>query len=328
MAIWYAVAIAVGLPPEARFLVYGFAGAGLIVLAAYPTRSTVVALVLGACLLLPLHVSARGTLERALAIEPGFLLAYTGLAGIVLLAVRALRRPVPGSVLAGAIGIPTFILLTEPFHTLVIRATPQTLDPALHRIDVALFGGLTFATGRLLTTNEWLRISSVWCYAAMALVGAGVYALALRGKTGRVRPADLLWVWAAAGAIGALFYPLVPAVGPRWVFPEWPWHMPAPVDAYATPSAAVPRNAMPSLHAAWALLICWGAREAPSWMKALLIPWLVLTLIATLGIGGHYLIDLVAALPLACVAVWVGGRIAARTFGESRTTCPSRTISS
>jgi hypothetical protein len=155
----------------------------------------------------------------------------------------------------------------------------------LHRLDVALFGDVTLATGRLLARHAWLHVASVWCYAALALAGAGVYALALRGRAGSVRPPELLWAWAAAGIIGGICYFFVPAVGPRWVFPEWPWRAPTVSGDYAVPLAAVPRNAMPSLHAAWALLVCWAARETPPWLRCLLVPWLALTLLATLGAG-------------------------------------------
>jgi hypothetical protein len=307
LAIWSAAAVAVGLPAEAHFLIYGLAGGALIVLASYPGRLTVLALIGGGCLLLPLHPAP---LREALAVEPGLPLAYIGLAAVIYAAIRALRGPTPEGLLTGAIGIPAFILLLTPLHSLIISLTPRTLDPVLHRIDVAIFGQLTFASGRLLATYPWLQVPSVWSYVALALVGSGIYALALRERTGQVRPAELLWTWAAAGAIGAIGYVLVPAVGPRFVFPEWPWQMPDAAGTYATPLLPIPRNAMPSLHATWALLICWGARQGPVWVRWLLGPWLALTLLATVGAGGHYLIDLVAALPLTWAAAWIGARLA------------------
>src|SRR5262245_50541613 len=181
-AIWYVVVLAVGLPPEAHFLIYGLLGSALITLAWSPRIRTAVILVLGAAVLLPLHASPEALWSRVWAEEPAFPLAYLGLSAIAYLAVRSLRGEVPRDVLWGAIGIPTFIFLIEPFHTLVIRATPQTLDPALQKLDVALFGETTFAAGRLLATHPWLQVVTVWSYVALALVGAGVYTLALRGR--------------------------------------------------------------------------------------------------------------------------------------------------
>jgi hypothetical protein len=320
LAIWSAAAVAVGLPAEAHFLIYGLAGSAVIVLATCPSRLTVLALIGGGCLLLPLNPAP---LRDALSVEPGLPLAYGGLAAVIYVAIRGFRGPTPEGLLIGALGIPAFILMLTPVHSLIISITPRTLDPVLHRIDIAIFGELTFASGRVLATYPWLQVPAVWSYVALALVGSGIYSLALRGRTGQVRPAELLWSWAAAGAIGAVGYLLVPAVGPRFVFPEWPWQMPDVIGTYATPLLPIPRNAMPSLHATWALLICWGAREAPRWVKWLLGPWLVLTLFATVGAGGHYLIDLVAALPLTWAAAWAGAQLARVRLARVSSVAPS-----
>lgn len=303
--IWFAAAVAVGITAEWHFLIYGLAGSALIVLVTYPSRLTAVVLIAGGCLLLLLH---RMPLEEALLVEPGLPLAYTGLSAVMYVGIRSLRGPTPGGLVIGAVGIPAFILLLGPVHKLIISVTPRTLDPVLHRIDVAIFGELTFASGRLLATYPWIQVPSVWSYVALAFVGSAVYALALRGRAGKVRPNEMLYAWAAAGVLGAVGYLLIPAVGPRYVFPEWPWHLPDASGTYAVPLAAIPRNAMPSLHATWALLVCWGAREGPAWVKWLLGPWLALTMLATVGAGGHYLIDLVAALPLTWAAAWAGAR--------------------
>jgi membrane-associated phospholipid phosphatase len=65
----------------------------------------------------------------------------------------------------------------------------------------------------------------------------------------------------------------------------------------------VPRNAVPSLHSAWALLIWWSLRYSKNWMRGLATVFLALTLLATLGLGEHYPIDLVVALPFAVAAM-------------------------
>ena len=59
------------------------------------------------------------------------------------------------------------------------------------------------------------------------------------------------------------------------------------------------RNCMPSLHTAWALLVCWNSRPFGRWVKTLAASFLALTLAATLGLGEHYLVDLVVAVPFA-----------------------------
>jgi len=323
LVLWGVAVLAVGLPPGPHFLNFALMGSAAILLAASPTPRTIGALLLGPVLLFPLHVRFWDPDARHTLYSLPLVLAYPGIAAIGLLAVQTLTRRVSKDLALGVIGIPAFVLATIPYHALLTRSTPYTVDPALLRIDLALFGDATYAAGRLLLRHPGLRWAAVYCYVALPLVGAAVYSLALIGRSGRVRPATLLCLWGVAGALGALCYPLAPGVGPAWVFPGWPWHLPPlNLDRTLGPPDA-PRNAMPSLHAAWALLVCWGAREAPQWIWALLLPWVVLMLLATVGIGGHYVIDLVAAVPLAAAAAWITSRIRRGLPSSSETFRPT-----
>jgi hypothetical protein len=312
LGLWGVAALAIGLPPGPHFLNLALMGSAVILVAASPTPRTIGSLLLGAILLLPLHVRFWHPEARHTLYSSPFILAYLGIAAIGLLALQTFTRPVSREVALGVVGIPAFVLATVPYHAFLIRSTPLTLDPALLRIDVALFGDATYAAGRLLLQHPLLRWAAVHCYVALPLVGATVYSLAVVGRAGRIRAANLLCLWGVAGVLGAACYPLTPSVGPAFVFPGWPWHLPALHSGWIPGPPEVPRNAMPSLHAAWALLVCWGARETPRWAWAVLLPWVVLMLLATVGIGGHYLIDLVAALPLAAAAAWITSRISGR----------------
>ncbi len=123
------------------------------------------------------------------------------------------------------------------------------------------------------------------------------------------------------GYAGFMLYFLMPAVGPAAFFGGlFPAHLPA-VDSLA----AVPvvdkiigfRNAMPSLHAAASLLIWLGLRHSPWWHRFLAGCLVVSTLVSTLGLGQHYAVDWVAALPLVLWArgvstIWLPLRQAAR----------------
>jgi hypothetical protein len=57
------------------------------------------------------------------------------------------------------------------------------------------------------------------------------------------------------------------------------------------------RNAIPSLHMAWVLLVWWNSRGLARWIRAIALLFVVLTVMATLGTGEHYFIDLVVAFP-------------------------------
>ena len=66
----------------------------------------------------------------------------------------------------------------------------------------------------------------------------------------------------------------------------------------------VPRNCMPSLHTAWALLLWWHSRWLRPELRIAAGFWLGFTILATLGFGAHYAFDVIVAFPstLACRA--------------------------
>jgi len=111
--------------------------------------------------------------------------------------------------------------------------------------------------------------------------------------------------------LGPLCYTLLPACGPIYFLG---------VDCYTGQSAATcanvtftalaqhrldgiyPRNAMPSLHLAWALLIWWSSRDMKV-ARRFALAFVYATAVATMALGEHYLVDLVGAFPFA-LAVW------------------------
>jgi hypothetical protein len=104
--------------------------------------------------------------------------------------------------------------------------------------------------------------------------------------------------------IGVLFYRLFPAVGPLALFlKDFPLH---PLGYSETSRLVVEpisvhslKNAMPSLHMAWALLALWWAGTLPWWDRLLAALFVIFTIVATMGLGEHYLIDLIVAFPFA-----------------------------
>ena len=68
----------------------------------------------------------------------------------------------------------------------------------------------------------------------------------------------------------------------------------------------VPLNASPSGHVAWVLLMFWFAgRYGNKAVRVLTGVYMALTCVATLGMGEHYVIDLVLAVPFAR-SIWAG----------------------
>lgn len=103
----------------------------------------------------------------------------------------------------------------------------------------------------------------------------------------------------ASALLAFPFYCIAPGIGPSCFFGAgFPDHMPAlqPLSAhFAMAPMATPRNAMPSVHFTWALLFWLALRNSPVWQRMLAAGFLGLTVLATLGFGEHYAVDLIAA---------------------------------
>jgi hypothetical protein len=118
-----------------------------------------------------------------------------------------------------------------------------------------------------------------------------------------------------APAVAYLGYFLYPAAGPRYLFGAAYPHATGLLERIPLSPGVIipyPRNCMPSLHTAWALLLVLNAGAAGRWLRVALIGHLGLTVIGTLGLGEHYLVDLVIAVPFALAVQ------AAATMGDTR----------
>jgi len=130
-------------------------------------------------------------------------------------------------------------------------------------------------------------------------------AFALERSRPRRKLSSVMAAFAVAAAGGFLAYNFYPAVGPVHVFgPRFPY-LPPPAGMPPFGLVAVgpeARNAMPSVHIAMALLILWNSRPWPGVYRALAGALLAITVLATLGFGEHYLVDVFVAVPFALLA--------------------------
>jgi hypothetical protein len=105
-----------------------------------------------------------------------------------------------------------------------------------------------------------------------------------------------------ASVLAVAGYLTVPVAGPRFVFAGFPFDVPhlVPSDLRLLPlDSEIERNGVPSLHFASALLVWWNLRRLNWRLRAATGFFLVGTVLATLGLGEHYLVDLVIAVPFA-----------------------------
>jgi hypothetical protein len=154
-----------------------------------------------------------------------------------------------------------------------------------------------------------------WVYIELPFAAMVVAIYQLRNVYTGVWPGHfLIRTFLVLGLIGPAIYVLFPVVGPDYAFGSaghgfavgdyWPDAFP-PVDF--TPAAIVfddltARNCMPSMHTAWALAVFVHSRGGPYWLRLAGALWLAGTVVATLGFGYHYGVDLVAGAVL-CLTV-------------------------
>ncbi len=179
-----------------------------------------------------------------------------------------------------------------------------------------LYADLSFGFNPSIWTNRWVERFGLYpmvsvVYESLILAIASTYALSLgrRGQSARVLAVMLL-----AGIAGIQAYRLLPACGPVYLLGSECFLGEVPASCATVAAAEVrpvaldpsfPRNAMPSLHVGWALLVYWICRDMlrSSRWRWLALAYLVLTALATLAGGEHYLVDLVAAVPFS-LALW------------------------
>lgn len=136
------------------------------------------------------------------------------------------------------------------------------------------------------------------CYLGLPLAGTLVY-LALPNV---IQIRRKYFIACGLGALIMAFYAVCPAAGPYYLFVErLPWHVPAVTHPHVRILGDVSLNCAPSGHVGWALLLMWFAfRYCGRITRAATAAFLFLTCLGTLGLGEHYVIDLVLSVPYAC----------------------------
>lgn len=189
----------------------------------------------------------------------------------------------------------TLLDITEKLH-------PKTFDLFLYSFDGSLRVQFSFLMGQFFWTHLWVRFACLVIYIALPLPLALVYAAQLRQK--KEAAFAVMLAFLVTGPVGVLFYNMMPAIGPRALFgTSYPFHPPAIADIMRMNVVPIlrtgVRNAMPSLHTAWVLLVWWNSKGLARWIRAIAMLFVILTIMATLGTGEHYFVDLVVAFPFA-----------------------------
>jgi hypothetical protein len=243
--------------------------------------------------------------------------AALGMASFMLLALRRIWSELPDEkkLMRLALLPPLLLVLLGYFSSGLLASTgdlhPKTLDLYLYAFDGSLGLQPSFAAGRLVLGSLWLTRMCLFWYRVLPAALMLVYAQQLVRR--REAALSVFLAFFLAGPVGIIFYNLFPACGPIYLFPQFPRDPMTAVqvrEVVLHPVSIIGnRNAFPSLHMAWALLAWWYGKGLLTLTRSLLAMFLAGTVLATLGLGEHYFIDLVAAFPFSLMmyAACAGG---------------------
>jgi PAP2 superfamily len=297
----------IGLPFEIPYIGYGLVSAFIFQVAVRPRRWEMLAVVLGggALTYLDQFIVPRGRGDSHLAAGLGFL----GLTSFLVVGFRAIwtegdERQQLKSILIPAAAFTFFVYASQGMLNLGGLLLLHTADLYAYVFDGSLGFQPSFFIGRLFHDYSFLGTLGQFTYYFLPVPMALVYAGHLRRKDSS--PLFIAELFMAAGFLGYLLYLVFPAAGPRYIagpkFPASPLSL-SELHALIPHSVPVdrmfPRNAMPSLHMAWALLVWFNCQPFSRLARALALVFVVTTALDTLGTGEHYLIDLVVAFPFA-----------------------------
>jgi hypothetical protein len=195
--------------------------------------------------------------------------------------------------------LPAIIPLLGFFLWLTTIYLPETDDIYLYAFDGLLPIQLARIVAETFSRHHWLTPVFQFVYNGLGGV-FGIYVVLQRGPDGQLS-GHLVSRWIVAGCLGYIGYFCLPGVGPHVAFGSaFPLNLPDPNGIELSPlvpSGDWPRNAIPSMHTSWAFLILLATRNMSLIARIGALTFMIATLISTLGLGEHYLIDLVVAIP-------------------------------
>jgi len=294
---------------DAAYIAFALAGAFLVhMVAAQPTRNDVLAtLACGAAFAL-VYVAHHGSFGDFFGRDIAIAGAFAGMGSLVVLSAKWIWAPVDqkrsrSSDVSNAALIPLLCVGSMVCVGLAMPLAPITYDRLLYVFDLKYGGPPSWVIGRLFRLHPWIATICGYVYNSLPLGMAACVAMQWRDRRNH-RPVtvDLRWIAIALGVTGFLLYQICPVAGPIYLFAtQFPFQLPDLAGFAIQPAwlQQVPRNGMPSLHVGWTLLLFWNTRKRSWWVAAGAAFYLLLTALATLGFGEHYLADLMVAPPLA-----------------------------
>jgi len=225
------------------------------------------------------------------------------------------RSAVPAAVQAFRVFLPLFLALGafNALRLLTAELCPSLADDALVAIDRWMLGTDAGLVAERFAHPVLTRLMG-WAYAAqlavLPLMALAFYLQGWRARSQRVALALLVIC-----ALGLCGYFLVPTVGPyvhqaklfRGRLPGAPAS--EGVMAFIDGARGVARDCFPSLHVGYVVIAALFLRESNRWIFRAYLPFGLLVVLSTVYLRVHYLIDLLAGVPVGWAAVALAGRI-------------------
>jgi len=227
---------------------------------------------------------------------------------IVLLAVAGImcaKRPEDkrwdGLLLMGALILPAQALVYSVVLQLT-RLVQVRYDLYLFAFD-RFFDEPSFKLGHYLAVHSCLGSISGMAYGLLSTFILTIWVI-YRWNCGTRETIQIVRTFILNDVLAVPLYLLIPASGPKYAFNTFP-SLPADFSSPHTILLSFPPNAIPSVHTSTALLILYFARKWPLGI-GLALAHLFLVFVSTLGLGEHYLFDLIVALPYSALIIWLG----------------------
>ena len=186
-------------------------------------------------------------------------------------------------------------VMQVPFFLWATTGLDPVFDARVLAIEGRLGVELTALAHRAFDAVPLADVASLACYFGLPV---GLAVAAHVQPTGD-RRSRVLAAIVACGIVGFTLYAVSPVVG---LFPAYPEGAPPAASVEGVPltvAAEVPRNGMPSLHTAWALLIAMNAAALRGAWRPALVTFAGLNVWAATGAVGHWALDILVAVPLA-----------------------------
>jgi hypothetical protein len=301
-----AIILVLGLPlGSAGFVTESFAGAAVIFLVNWRSPRDWLAAAAIAALVGGIYKLSGAPVFPAFGWQLFFPAALYGVASLVVLFYRTAGTDGPEhdrlAVLLPTAALIPALCLGSTFAVLFdMRLRPYTYDRILYAFDRTLGFDPSFLMGRVFRGHLTFQFAAGLAYNSLPI---GLCLLCAFWLWRRPAGApDVRLVFAALGIVGFALYQFCPAAGPRYLFgAAYPDHAPlaSALTMETVPLPGAARNAMPSLHVAWCLLGVYNSCWYRSWLlRIYALVALILTAASTLGLGEHYLVDLIVAVPL------------------------------